>query len=158
AAPDGGEAKNVKPTGTNAGGSGPTLTPRSLLLPYQRAWADDNARFKIGLMARQVGKDFSSGEEGIRDCYEHELRGDKTTWLIGGAGERQALESLQKWKEWTEAYGMAIEDITEDRDGESEALLKSSTILFPHGSRVIAVPANPDTVRGYSANVLLTEF
>jgi phage FluMu gp28-like protein len=31
-------------------------------------------------------------------------------------------------------------------------------ITFPGGSRVIAVPGKPDTVRGYSANVLLTEF
>jgi phage FluMu gp28-like protein len=37
-------------------------------------------------------------------------------------------------------------------------LLKSVTIVFPRGSRVIAVPGRPDTVRGYSANVLLTEF
>jgi phage FluMu gp28-like protein len=53
---------------------------------------------------------------------------------------------------------MAIADIREERDGGSEALLKSVTIIFPRGSRVIAVPGRPDTVRGYSANVLLTEF
>jgi phage FluMu gp28-like protein len=53
---------------------------------------------------------------------------------------------------------MAIADIREERDGGSEALLKSVTIAFPRGSRVIAVPGRPDTVRGYSANVLLTEF
>src|ERR1700683_2080936 len=52
---------------------------------------------------------------------------------------------------------MAIDDILEERDG-AEALLKSVTIVFPGGSQVIAVPGRPDTVRGYSANVLLTEF
>jgi phage FluMu gp28-like protein len=36
-----------------------------------------------------------------------------------------------------------------------ESLLKSATITFPHGSRVIAVPGKPDTVRGFSANVLI---
>ena len=44
------------------------------------------------------------------------------------------------------------------RDAGGESLLKSVTITFPHGSRVIAVPGKPDTVRGFSANVLLTEF
>lgn len=134
------------------------MSPRDLLLPYQRKWVDDDARFKYGLWSRQTGKDFSSGEEGIRDCYRHELEKSKTDWLIGAAGERQALESLSKWKEWTEAYKLAIADIIEERDGGSEALLKSSTIVFPHGSRVISVPANPNTVRGFSANVLMTEF
>jgi phage FluMu gp28-like protein len=137
----------------------PKSTPRDLLLPYQRTWADDESRFKIGLMARQVGKDFTSAEEGIRDCWQHELRKDKTTWLIAAPSERQSMESLEKWKEWTEAYKLAIEDVIEEREEKnSEALLKSATIVFPNGSRVIAVPGKPDTVRGYSANILATEF
>jgi phage FluMu gp28-like protein len=109
-------------------------------------------------MARQTGKDFCSAEEGVRDCFEHERHGGKTTWLIAAPSERQSIESLCKWREWTESYNMAIADIREERDGGSEALLKSVTIVFPRGSRVIAVPGRPDTVRGYSANVLLTEF
>lgn len=134
------------------------FSPRKLLLPYQRAWADDAARWKLGLMARQVGKDFTSGEEGVRDCFVHEQAGDKTTWLIAAPSERQSLESLEKWKEWVEAYKLAIADASEEREGGSETLLKSSTITFPKGSRIIAVPGKPDTVRGFSANLLLTEF
>jgi phage FluMu gp28-like protein len=54
---------------------------------------------------------------------------------------------------------MAIEDIQYDRDSNHpEALLKSGTITFSKGSRVIAVPGKPDTVRGFSANLLFTEF
>jgi phage FluMu gp28-like protein len=138
--------------------NGEPKSPRDVMLPYQLRWADDNSRWKFGLMARQTGKDFCSAEEGVRDCFEHERHGGKTTWLIAAPSERQSLESLTKWKEWTEAYNMAIADICEERDGGSEALLKSVTIVFPRGSRVIAVPGRPDTVRGYSANVLLTEF
>ena len=110
-------------------------------------------------MSRQVGKDFSSGEEGIRDCVQHELDNNKVDWLIGAPSERQALESLNKWKDWAEAYKLTIADVLEERESKSaEALLKSGTIIFPHGSRVIAVPGKPDTVRGFSANILLTEF
>jgi phage FluMu gp28-like protein len=70
------------------------------------------------------------------------------------------LESFEKWKEWAEAYKLAIEDINEERENprNSESLIKSATITFPKGSRVIAVPGRPDTVRGFSANVLATEF
>ncbi len=135
------------------------VSPRDLLLAYQRAWADDKSRWKIGLMARQVGKDFSSGAEGIEDCYQRELAGDKTTWMIAAPSERQSLESLEKWKEWAEAYKLAIEDIVFERESKNpEALLKSGTIVFPGGSRVLAVPGKPDTVRGFSANLLFTEF
>ncbi len=132
-------------------------SPRDLLLSYQRAWADDTSRFKIGLMSRQVGKDFSSGEEGVRDCLTVELNGGKTDWLIAAPSERQSLESLTKWKQWAEAYSFSIADYQEEREGGSEALLKSAQITFPGGSRVIAVPGKPETVRGFSANALLTE-
>jgi phage FluMu gp28-like protein len=136
----------------------PAANPRNRLLPYQRRWADDTSRWKFGLMSRQTGKDFCSAEEGVRDCFLHEQARSKTTWLIAAPSERQSIESLDKWKDWTTAYKLAIADVREERAGGPEALLKSVTIIFPRGSRVIAVPGRPDTVRGYSANVLLTEF
>lgn len=135
-----------------------SASPRRFLFPYQERWASDEARFKIGLMSRQVGKDFSSGEEGVRDCMMAAEQGRKVDWLVGGPSERQSLESLSKWREWAEAYKVAIEDITEEREAGAETLLKSASIEFANGCRVIAVPGKPDTVRGFSANVCLTEF
>jgi phage FluMu gp28-like protein len=73
------------------------------------------------------------------------------------AGERQALEWLEKAGEWSTAFKTAIETRTEDRDF-AEALLKQAEIRFKNGARIIAIPANPSTARGYSANVILDEF
>jgi phage FluMu gp28-like protein len=131
------------------------ISPKALLLPYQHTWVEDTARFKAGIWSRQTGKDFSSAEEIIEDCYKRA----KTTWLIGAPSERQSLETLAKCREWSEAYKFAIEDAFDTRMGDHpQALLKSSEILYSNGARVIAVPGRPDTVRGFSANVLLTEF
>ena len=109
-------------------------------------------------MARQVGKDFSSGFEGIRDILRAEKAEDKRDWLIAAPSERQSLESLSKWKDWAQSFKASLKGYEEIREGGGESLLKSAIITFPRGSRVIAVPGRPDTVRGYSANVLLTEF
>lgn len=129
------------------------LTPMDLLLPYQRAWADDAARFKIGLMARQTGKSFACAAEAVRDCYAT----PGAFWVVLSAGERQALEFMLKAREWATAFKLAIEDYVESR-AQSEALLKSAEILFPGNSRMLALPANPSTARGYSANLILDEF
>jgi phage FluMu gp28-like protein len=134
------------------------VKPGLILLPYQKAWANDSSRWKFGLMARQVGKDFAAGFEGIRECVRAELKKKKVTWLIAAPSERQSLESLQKWKDWAESFKLAYKDEQVARESSVEGLLKSATITFPHGSRVIAVPGKPDTVRGFAANVLLTEF
>ena len=75
------------------------LIPGNQLLPYQRRWVDDQARWKFGLMARQVGKDFASGFEGMAECALAESKGRKIDWLIAAPSERQSLESLERWKE-----------------------------------------------------------
>lgn len=64
---------------------------------------------------------------------------------------------MLKAREWAEAFRVAVEDYTEVRD-HAEALLKTAEIRWPNGSRLIAIPSNPDTARGYSANLTLDEF
>lgn len=129
-------------------------SPKKLLLPYQANWVADLERFKAGIWSRQTGKDFSSAAEIVEDCKTRE----KTTWLIAAPSERQSLETLAKCGEWSEAFDMAIADATQERFGGPQSLLKSSSIYYPNGSRIVAVPGRPDTVRGFSANVLATEF
>ncbi len=148
------EPKPVLP----APSSVPKLRLRDKLLEYQKAWVDDPSRWKFGLMSRQVGKDFSSAYEGILDCMRADAVGKRSDWLIAAPSERQSLESLDKWKFWLKEFKGVLGDYAVERKGGSESLLTSATITFPHGSRVMAVPGKPDTVRGFSANVLLTEF
>jgi phage FluMu gp28-like protein len=127
-------------------------TPLDTLLPYQRDWVEDAARFKIGCWARQTGKSHATAGEAVSDCLAR-----KTTWVTLSAGERQALEWMRKAHEWATAWKVAVADYTEFRDA-AETLLKTAEITWPNGSRLIAIPANPDTARGYSANLTLDEF
>ena len=133
----------------------PRDDPRAMLLEYQWRYYTDKARFKIGLWSRQAGKDFTSEGEAVEDC----LTRPKTEWMVAAPSERQALDSLDKGKEWAEAFELAIADYQERREGSSsQTLLKSAEVIFSNGSRLRAVPGKPDTVRGRSANLLLTEF
>lgn len=129
------------------------FSPKSLLVPYQRRFIDDPGLFKVGIFSRQTGKSFTTAGEAVEDC----LRDPGTKWVCMSAGERQALEWLEKAADWAKAYKLAIETQTEDRD-TAEALLKRADIEFANGSRIIGIPANPNTARGYSANVILDEF
>ena len=128
------------------------------LLKYQSEWANDPSRWKFGLMSRQVGKNFASGYEGIRHCLQYERNKDKTDWVIVAPSERQSLESLLKWKFWADQFKLSLADYVEERPGGSEGLLTAATLVFPHGTRVMAMPGRADTVRCYSSNVLISEF
>lgn len=68
------------------------------------------------------------------------------------------MESLSKCKEWAEAFSVALAAEEIERQDGPNTLLKSGSITFDNGSRILAVPGRPDTVRGFSANLVLTEF
>jgi phage FluMu gp28-like protein len=132
----------------------PEGDPRSILLEYQFVPFHDRSRFKIQIQSRQTGKDFTMEGEAVEDSQQH-----KTEWMIAAPSERQALDSLDQAKLWSEAWDHHIRDVIEEREGNtSQHLLKSAEILFENGSRMRAVPGKPDTVRGRSTNIILTEF
>ncbi len=131
----------------------PAGDPRSLYLEYQFNLHHDDSRFKAALQARQTGKDFTSEGEVVETC-----KAGVTEWMIAAPSERQALDSLDQAKLWAEAWDFRLADLQLVREGGSETLLKAAEITFSNGSRARAVPGRPDTVRGRSTNVLLTEF
>lgn len=130
------------------------ISPKDLLFPLQRKYVDDQSQYKIAITTRQWGKSTCTAGETVHDC----LIDPGAKWVTMSAGERQSLEWLGKAKEWQQAYRLVIEDVAEDRGGIAEGLLKSSEIRFNNGSTLIAIPANPSTARGYSANINLDEF
>ncbi len=136
--------------------------PESLikLHAYEQRWLADKARFKIGMFARQTGKTFTTALEAVEDCIDHEARGERTGWLWLSRGQRQANEAMEEnLKPHFRMYGAAFKaleyDFGRDEDG---VLYRASEVVCPHGSRITALPANPDTARGYSRNVVLDEF
>lgn len=130
------------------------LSPKDLLFPLQRKYVDDHSQYKLAVTTRQWGKSTCTAGETVHDA----LTDPGTKWVTMSAGERQSLEWLGKAKEWQAAYKLVIEDVIEDRGGIAEGLLRSTDIILNNGSRIIAIPANPLTARGYSANVNLDEF
>lgn len=131
----------------------------TLLLPYQRRWIGDASRFKIGMFARQTGKTFTTTAEIVDDAMEHAVRQARTRWVILSRGERQAKEAMDEGiKRHANAYQMGFNAFEYDWEGGSGARYKALEVELPHGSRITALPANPDTARGFSANVFLDEF
>ena len=127
-----------------------------ILLPWQRRWLADSSRFKIGMWSRQTGKSFSTAAEATADC-EAQPKNSSDLWVVLSAGERQALEWMEKARKWAQAFKLAIDSYDEIR-GSADALISRAEIRFGNGSRIVAIPANPDTARGYSANLILDEF
>ena len=131
----------------------------AILYPYQRRWLDDKSRFKIGMFARQTGKTFTTTLEIAEDLVDSEVAGRRTRWVILSRGERQAREAMEEGlKLHLRAMNVGFEAFTDDFRLSDNTVVKALEVVTKHGSRVTALPANPDTARGFSANVFLDEF
>lgn len=130
-----------------------SVTPVSLMKPFQRAVYSDPGRFVAWLASRQIGKSFT----GAARCVKLAMGQPKTDVLIVSPSERQSYEAVLKCRDWSEAFEFAIAEMLEERPAVG-ALMSSATIRYPNGSRIIAVPGKPDTVRGFAAHVWMDEF
>lgn len=148
---------------------GARAEPLIKFLPYQQRWLRDQSRFKAGMFARQTGKTFTNCAEVVEHCVDVEAQGGRTRWVILSRGERQAKEAMETGvKPFTAAFWELYRgvlkgkppEVHEDQwtNPETDAKYRMFEVEFPGGSRITALPANPDTARGFSANVLLDEF
>jgi phage FluMu gp28-like protein len=129
------------------------------LLNYQKKFLQDPSRHVILMWSRGARKTFTTTLKLVLDCFEKDAKGERTDWVILSRGDRQALEAIQMARRHCEVI---LRDFgSRQSTFVSEDGLRRYTqheIRFPCGSRIIALPANPDTARGYSANTLLDEF
>ncbi len=134
--------------------------PAVPLFGYQRRWFLDRSRFKIGKFARQTGKTFTTTLEVVDDAFEHELQARRTRWVVLSRGERQAKEAMDEGiKRHAQAYSLGVTDLGEvDYQTEAGISYRALEVALGNGSRITALPANPDTARGFSSNVFLDEF
>ncbi|MBI4719249.1 MAG: hypothetical protein HY763_15740 [Planctomycetes bacterium] len=121
------------------------------LPPYQRADVECEARFRWNCWARQTGKSFTKSLRRI-------LRGlaRRRTQLFLSAGERQCRELMLKARQHCEALKIAAD--WHDEGWFGDLSMRQLEITLPGGVRIVGLPANPLTVRGYTGDVLLDEF
>lgn len=128
-----------------------TVAALVILYAYQKAWIADESRFKLMVKGRQTGLTFSTT---LRHVRRRLAKKGTTVWI--SASERQSKEAIEYCKTHLLAAREAFdyEEIEFPKTDE-----KAYQITFQHnGARIIAMPANPDTIRGFSGDVVLDEF
>ena len=121
------------------------------LLEWQKNWINDEARYKLVVASAQSGKSFGTSLEFTMDA----IGGKAPLGIFLSASDRQSMELMEKVKLHVKAMGAASEYDAEFWKGTS---IMQHTARFGNGCRLIALPANPDTARGYSGNLFFDEF
>jgi phage FluMu gp28-like protein len=125
-----------------------------VMLPYQRRAIMSEARFRWSCWSRQVGKSFTGG-------FRRIIRGiaRRRDQLFLSAGMRQSRELMIKAQQHCRALDILFR-ARETRKGVFDgATYNQLEIELPQaGIRIIGLPANPDTARGFTGDVFLDEF
>lgn len=126
----------------------PAIKPIVPMLQWQLDWIADKSRFKFVAASVQSGKSFGTSLDMAIDRME-----ERNLGILLSASERQSVELMEKVKMHTRAWDAHFDD---GFFGETSII--EHRAVFPGGGRLIALPANPDTARGYSGDVFLDEF
>ncbi len=140
------ETRGIVPTVANIGQTGPVVP----LLPYQQRDVESDARFKWSCWSRQTGKSFSKALRRL-------LRGMKRrkNQIFLSAGERQSYELMEKARAHCQMLQVDFEfHGNAFFEGTS---FKQLEVRLPNGVRIIGLPANPRTARGFTGDVLLDD-
>lgn len=121
------------------------------LLEYQRRDVESDARFSWNCWARQTGKSFTKS---LRRLLRGLIR--RRTQIFLSAGERQSRELMLKVRQHCQAMKISC-DYYDDRIFR-DLSIKQLEIVLPGGVRIIGLPANPQTARGFTGDVVLDEF
>lgn len=135
------------------------LGPAIELLPYQQKFLRDTSRFILLCWSRGARKTFTTTLKIVNSCFDKEAHGQRETWVILSRGDRQAKEAIEEAKRHCRAMLLQVcVETGEFTSSDGKRRYTQHEIRFPCGSRIIALPANPDTARGYTANIYLDEF
>ena len=124
--------------------------------PYQQRWIDDESRFKVAVKSARIGFSFATAFRSVQKC----LRRANHTITVLSASKAQSVEFVETCAKLVQLMGSTAQHVANedfvDAIGRIEAI--QSKITFPNGSRIIALPANPRTARGYPGDAVLDEF
>lgn len=124
-------------------------TEPKILLPYQREIVKgiEKHKYSVIKMARQTGKSFTVSYFATIRAIER----PNHTIVVVSPTERQSKLFVDKVKLHVKALKLTGIKFFEDTE------LKKLEVVFPNGSQIVALPANPEGIRGFSGDVIMDE-
>ncbi len=133
--------------------------PGAYFLPYQLAWINDRARFKIVKKSRRVGYTYAESYENVEAAVS--LKGfppnGRPYTYFSSADESAALEYIEYCEQWTRMFDMAAKILGEVVIDKKDDI-KAFVIEYANGAKIHALRSNPKAFRSKGGKVVLDEF
>lgn len=129
-------------------------------LPYQQRWVADKSDFKVAEKSRRTGLTWAEAGDDVLIAGAERSAGGMNVYYIGYNMD-MAIEYIEACAMWARIFNQAAGTIEEGEElfeeGKEEKSIKTYTIRFASGFRIVALSSRPANLRGKQGVVVIDE-
>ena len=129
------------------------------LLPYQQRWIADKRPLKIAEKSRRTGMTWAEAADNVLTAASARDAGGQNIYYIA-YNQDMTIEYIQACALWARAFDYAASEIEEgiwEDEADRDRAIKTYTIRFPSGFRIVALSSRPTNLRGKQGIVVIDE-
>lgn len=133
--------------------------PPPVLLPYQQKWIADPSPFKVEEKSRRTGLTWAEAADDVLIAASDRTAGGMNVYYIA-YNQDMTVEYVQACAMWARVFNRAAGEIEEgfwDGEDEADKNIKTFTIRFPSGFRIVALTSRPSNLRGRQGVIVIDE-
>ncbi|EMQ6642046.1 terminase family protein [Pseudomonas aeruginosa] len=130
--------------------------PKSVLLPYQRVWIEDQAELKIAEKSRRTGITWAEAADAVLSASAAKAAGGTNHFYVG-SNKEMAIEFIDACAMWAKAFDKAASAIQEEVLVDEDKDILTFNIHFASGFKIQALSSRPSNLRGRQGNVTIDE-
>lgn len=135
-----------------------TLDLPAVLLLYQQDWIGVRSPLKVGEKSRRIGLTWAEAADNVLVAASARPAGGMNVYYLG-YNQDMTVEYIQACAMWARAFNYAAGEIEEGiwPDEDPDKHIKTYTISFPSGFRIVALTSRPSNLRGRQGVVVIDE-
>lgn len=129
-----------------------------VLLCYQKNWIGIRAPLKVAEKSRRIGLTWAEAADNVLVAAAAKSANGQTVYYLG-YNQDMTVEYIQACAMWARAFDYAAGEIEEGiwPDSDPDKHIKTYTIVFPSGHRIVALTSRPSNLRGRQGVVVIDE-
>lgn len=135
------------------------LVPGAVLMGYQQRWVADRSPLKVMEKSRRTGITWGEASDNVLTAASDRTAGGQNVYYIA-YNQDMTIEYIQACAMWARVFNRAADEIDEgfwDGESEEDKAIKTYTIRFPSGFRIVALSSRPSNLRGRQGVIVIDE-
>lgn len=133
--------------------------PGAVLMAYQQRWVADRSPLKVMEKSRRTGITWGEASDNVLTAASQRTAGGQNVYYIA-YNQDMTIEYIQACAMWARVFNYAAGEIEEgfwDGEDEADKAIKTYTIRFPSGFRIVALSSRPSNLRGRQGVIVIDE-